>query len=320
MTAPSNLLSASGTNNANYNPNYGTGPYTDPVNLLTPVGSFADSPGPYDTYDMGGDVDQWNEEYLTTVGLLDGEWVAGRIPGPRTIIWFRPRWELPFRCTGTMTAVSELHWSLEPGSLALLLAGAVGLLAFAWRPRWKTMVRGSMAVVVVSLAVGTTWGQVQYSVTDLGVLTGGTDSWAYGINDGGQDRGQSQTTSSGIAFLYSNGTMDSLGALPGGGVSSAEAINDSGEVGGNAANGSYYEAFLYNGGSMLGLGTLGGNSSWATGINASGEVVGDRGISSGPDHAFLDNYGTMHDLGTLGGLSSEGIRHQQQRAGCWRCR
>jgi formylglycine-generating enzyme required for sulfatase activity len=42
-----------GTNNANYG-------YTDPVNCLTPVGAFADSPGPYGTYDMGGDVAQWN--------------------------------------------------------------------------------------------------------------------------------------------------------------------------------------------------------------------------------------------------------------------
>ena len=34
---------------------------TDPTNYLTPVGAFAASPGPYGTYDMGGDVWQWNE-------------------------------------------------------------------------------------------------------------------------------------------------------------------------------------------------------------------------------------------------------------------
>ena len=56
---PSNVLSATGTNNANFisddgePPNYG---FTDPVNGLTPVGAFADSPGPYGTYDQGGDV------------------------------------------------------------------------------------------------------------------------------------------------------------------------------------------------------------------------------------------------------------------------
>ena len=30
-------------------------------NHLTPVGAFSASPGPYGTYDMGGDVYQWNE-------------------------------------------------------------------------------------------------------------------------------------------------------------------------------------------------------------------------------------------------------------------
>ncbi|MGO9112151.1 MAG: hypothetical protein ACLP9L_23235 [Thermoguttaceae bacterium] len=52
-TAPSNVLSANGTNNANY---YSNNTWTDPANYLTPVGSFAASPGPYGTYDMGGNV------------------------------------------------------------------------------------------------------------------------------------------------------------------------------------------------------------------------------------------------------------------------
>ena len=47
---------------------YNNGGYTDPTNLLTPVGSFALSPGPYGTYDMGGDVWQWDEaEHLRFV-------------------------------------------------------------------------------------------------------------------------------------------------------------------------------------------------------------------------------------------------------------
>ena len=83
FTAPSNILSATGTNNANYY----NGDYTDPTNYLTPVGAFADSPGPYGTYDMGGDVWQWNEansRALTTVGC-----VAGRSSTTRTT-WPRP--------------------------------------------------------------------------------------------------------------------------------------------------------------------------------------------------------------------------------------
>jgi formylglycine-generating enzyme len=54
---PSNVLSASGTNNANYY----NGGYTDPTNYLTAVGAFAASSSPYGTFDQGGDVSQWNE-------------------------------------------------------------------------------------------------------------------------------------------------------------------------------------------------------------------------------------------------------------------
>jgi formylglycine-generating enzyme required for sulfatase activity len=61
--APVNILSATGTNNANFNDVYGTGNggYTDPVNYLTPVGSFAGTTSPYGTFDQAGDVLQWTE-------------------------------------------------------------------------------------------------------------------------------------------------------------------------------------------------------------------------------------------------------------------
>jgi formylglycine-generating enzyme required for sulfatase activity len=58
--APSNVLSATGTNNANF---YING-YTDPTNFLTAVGAFAASPGPYGTFDQGGDLGQWNDTAL----------------------------------------------------------------------------------------------------------------------------------------------------------------------------------------------------------------------------------------------------------------
>jgi len=59
-SAPSNVLSTTGANNANFL----YGGYTDPTNYLTPVGYFQGSPGPYGTYDMGGDVQQWTETPL----------------------------------------------------------------------------------------------------------------------------------------------------------------------------------------------------------------------------------------------------------------
>jgi formylglycine-generating enzyme required for sulfatase activity len=76
---PSNVLSATGTNNANFTLVSGLPPVitrTDPANWLTPVGAFSDSPGPYGTFDQQGDAYQWME---TKVGgsyneLRGGSW------------------------------------------------------------------------------------------------------------------------------------------------------------------------------------------------------------------------------------------------------
>ncbi len=68
-TAPINTLPDTG-NHANFYDIGGTGnhSYTDPVNYLTEVGAFSASPGPYGTFDMGGDVSQWNETVFTGFG------------------------------------------------------------------------------------------------------------------------------------------------------------------------------------------------------------------------------------------------------------
>ena len=52
---------------------------TDPTNYLTPVGAFSNSPGAYDTYDMGGDVWQWNEAVVTDLsrGVRGISWNQG---------------------------------------------------------------------------------------------------------------------------------------------------------------------------------------------------------------------------------------------------
>ena len=50
-TATSNVRDPTGTNNANFSSG----------SSLTPVGTFAASPGPYGTFDQAGDVWQWNE-------------------------------------------------------------------------------------------------------------------------------------------------------------------------------------------------------------------------------------------------------------------
>jgi formylglycine-generating enzyme required for sulfatase activity len=132
-TAPSNILSSTGTNNANFYDWYGTGNggYTDPTNVLTPVGAFAASPGPYGTFDMGGDVVQWNETDVT------GSW-----RGERGGCWDTNSSQLTslVRGIGLPTTESSIDGFRvasvpEPGSIALLLAGFLCLLAYVWRRR-----------------------------------------------------------------------------------------------------------------------------------------------------------------------------------------
>ena len=122
--APSNLLLLTGTNNANYD----DGSYTDPTNFLTPVGYFKDSPGPYGTFDMGGDVFQWTEwsdfdqqwrglrggsysnalKSMSSAGL--NSWTCDYPQSEQKYIGFR--------VAGTPVVP-------EPGSIGLLLAAAL---------------------------------------------------------------------------------------------------------------------------------------------------------------------------------------------------
>ncbi|MGA2035610.1 MAG: SUMF1/EgtB/PvdO family nonheme iron enzyme [Thermoguttaceae bacterium] len=126
-TAPGNTLPDTG-NNANYYVN----DYTDPTNYLTAVGAFSESPGPYGTFDQGGNVFQWNEANFSGEyrGLRGGSWLynwlylASSYRGS-----YSPSDEYLF--VGFRVAGSAA--SPEPGGIAMLLAGA---LAFGiWRLR-----------------------------------------------------------------------------------------------------------------------------------------------------------------------------------------
>jgi formylglycine-generating enzyme required for sulfatase activity len=132
-TMPGNVLSSTTPNTANY---YTCATCsTDVVNELTPVGVFAASPGPYGTFDQGGDVNQWTETSVAdgTYSTRGGDWdhfgtalnagAGGYDNAPTAanpIVGFR---------LAASAAVPE------PGSIALLLAGAIGVLAYAWRRR-----------------------------------------------------------------------------------------------------------------------------------------------------------------------------------------
>jgi probable HAF family extracellular repeat protein len=161
-------------------------------------------------------------------------------------------------------------------------------------------------------------------IYDLGTL-GGTNSYGYAVNAGGQVAGYSDVRNSGQhAFLYtgmpgSSGQMTDLGTLGGSfsGGSIATTINASGQLAGTSGTSVPFRAFVYSGksgsgGAMYNLGTLGGPNSLGYAINDSGQVAGESTTTGGEDHAFVytgtpGSGGKMLDLGTLGGSDSIGF-------------
>jgi probable HAF family extracellular repeat protein len=121
---------------------------------------------------------------------------------------------------------------------------------------------------------------------DLGTLSGGTFSFAYGINESGRVVGHSTTvtparTLEQHAFLW-DGRMRDLGALPGHNRSAAFAINNAAvpQVVGYSAAGANQHAVLWSSGEVRDLGTLeGGSRSAALAINDAGDVVGSATVS-----------------------------------------
>ncbi len=133
-TAPSNALSATGTNNANFFDFYASPRYTDPTNYLTPVGYFAGSLGPYGTYDMGGDVFQWNETAVLTGGYAYRGLRGGSFNFGSDLVAASSRDEdVPmdqYYAFGFRVAASVP----EPGSITLFVAGAMAAW-ICWRRR-----------------------------------------------------------------------------------------------------------------------------------------------------------------------------------------
>jgi formylglycine-generating enzyme len=130
-TVPSNILSSTGTNNVNFNANFPYSGDTDPVNHLTPVGAFANSPGPYGTYDMGGDVFQWNEASTANQyrGFRGGTWNLGSDHLASSC-----RYDHNLPSYGIYNLGFRVASVPEPGSIILLVSGAIAGLIW-WRRR-----------------------------------------------------------------------------------------------------------------------------------------------------------------------------------------
>ena len=124
-TTPSNFLSATGTNNANY------GNSTDLTNYLTPVGAFAASPGPYGTYDMGGDLFSGTRRSYRArvVGARGGCWEFNQDYMSSS---YRNDFGPAYSNLGIGFRVASVP---EPSTIAISLAGAACLLAYTRRRR-----------------------------------------------------------------------------------------------------------------------------------------------------------------------------------------
>jgi len=157
--------------------------------------------------------------------------------------------------------------------------------------------------------------QFAYDVIEIPTL-GGTNSFAYSINDLGQVVGSAQTSNGlNVAFLWQSGSITNLGTLPGGQYSRAGDINNKGWITGTSdatglVDGVQIDdhAFLITNGVLKDLGTLGGKTSDGKGLNEAGDVAGwsfER-FQTAVNQPFLHTKGTNINLETFNGTGDSG--------------
>jgi probable HAF family extracellular repeat protein len=166
---------------------------------------------------------------------------------------------------------------------------------------------------VHTAAVHTAVPTPSFAIEALDTL-GGTENFAYAINDDGDVVGISRTSADAAthSFLYRRGRLTDLYPL------NSESILTVGPTGINNArqiasglihgDGVYYPALYDRSGAMTVLGSLGGVTSWgfsgtATSVNNHGQAVGYSYVDDVTRHAFLWSGGVMTDIAPGGGYS-----------------
>lgn len=184
----------------------------------------------------------------------------------------------------------------------------------------RTLLGAIVLFVILVSALPT--AQAQYSLIDLGVLPGKTESMAAAINNIGQVAGTSskgESLESAFRFNSNGGgkkSLEDIGRSQSGAISRAFGINEIGQVVGdssfgiNSSRDAVTHAALFSNGLVQDLGFLkaGGNFSRGNDINASVQVVGFSSPTRDGQNsrAFFWSAATgMVDIGTLGGLYAQ---------------
>ena len=163
-------------------------------------------------------------------------------------------------------------------------------------------INSSGVVAGMSFVVSVSHFAVTWSGTTITDISGGIDSWANDVNDGGDVVGTMGAL--GKAFVYHGASLTDLNTLVMGGdpmtLNVARSINNGGDIVGSATTASGLRGFLFHAGTVTNLGVLGGTSanSYADDVNELGHVLVDN--TGSINHAFLWD-GSRHDLGTLPG-------------------
>src|SRR5262245_18999482 len=155
--------------------------------------------------------------------------------------------------------------------------------------------------ILIAALVAASWGMparavaVTYSLVDLGVLSGTTESLPTGVNANRQVTGVSYDAANSItrAFLYSGGILTNIGGI-GGSTASGAAINALGHIAGDATTtGDLSIAGFFDDGSMHGILT-GSAECHAVALNGVDQVVGY--FRNGARHAFIYSGGVATDI------------------------